>query len=291
MEIYGGVHLLDMEHYRSIVAFLQVPQAALDVAENRVLMPLHPDIPFLQYGFPPALLPLWSTGSPIYHGYWKHWFSTRRTTLVEMDVTQQRQTREIARSFAQLAREMVLFTISWNEGMIPAVWDFAAGVGISPTEVEQIARMVEKTGDQEKGLLALPLFADDPPMSCFPGDGQGYPGDFPCNAMTLTPQTVRNICTFEVEEDLRREIAALPFAPPWFAESNQSVVFNQLLQQEDYAGAWMSLNSTGWQFPQAKDAMRRLAEQVDVPGFGLLADAWISEPHGATPVTADTTSY
>jgi hypothetical protein len=279
-----------MTDYQQVFQFLGMPPLALEIAANRIQLPLDLTVPFHHYGFPPALLPLWSSEGAAYDGYWKHWFSPRKLTIVATEVAQKRRTHEVARDLPQVIRQMTLFTISWNEGIIPAARTFAYQTGVSDQELEQMERAIAEFGDHPDGWLTLPGFTEDPPLPCVP-DGRGYQGDFPYRGMALTPQAVRNICTFEVEEEVRRQIAALPFAPPWFTESNQSLVFNQLLQQEDYAGAWMSLNSTGWQFPQAKDAMRRLAERVEVPGFGLLADAWINEPHGATPVTADTTSY
>lgn len=279
-----------VEDYQQVLRCLGVPQLALQSAAGTVELPLDLTIPFHHYGFPPALLPLWSTEAAIYHGYWKHWFCPRKLTVVEMDVSQKRETREIARDFSQLIRQMTLLSISWSEGVTPAIRASTAQTSIGDQEVKLMEKAITVSGDHPQGWLTLPGFAEDPPLPCVP-DGLGYHGDFPFRGMALTEDNVRHICTFEVDDALRREIVSLSFAPPWFLTDEQAPVFERLLGRSDHAGAWMSLNSTGWRFEEAKEALRELGRQVDVPDFGLLVDAWISEAHGATPVTSDMTSY
>lgn len=278
-----------MADYQQVLQFLEAPQLAVQVAAGRIQLPLDLTVPFRHYGFPPALLPLWSTGA-IYHGYWKHWLSPRKITIVELDVAQKRRAHEVARNFPQLIRQMTLFDICWNEEVTATVRASARETDISDQEIEQMARAVAVYGDHPDGWLTLPSFAEGPPLPCVP-DGKGYHGDFPFEGMALTKENVRHICTFEADEVLRREIVALPFAPPWFLTDEQAPVFKQFMEQGDYAGAWMSLNSTGWLFAEAKAALKELGERVDVPGFGLLVDAWTGEAHGAAPVTADGTHY
>ena len=278
-----------MSDYQQVFQFLEVPLLAMETAAGRVSLPLDLAVPFRRYGFPPALLPLWSTGA-IYHGYWKHWFSPRSLALVEMDVAQKRQTHEVARNFPQLIREMTLFDVSWNEEIRPAVRDSARQTGISDQELVQMEEVVAASGDHPSGWLLLPGFAENPPRPCV-SEGTEYYGDFPFHGMALTEQNVRLLCTFEVDEPLSREITGLSFAPPWFLTDKQPPVFERLLQAGDYSGAWMSLNSTGWRFAEAAEALQRLASAVAVPGFDLLVNAWIDNGQGKVPVTADVAGY
>ena len=269
-----------MDEYAALFQFLNLPDAALETALGTLHFP-NTDAEFFNFGvFLPAMLPLWSTGSPSYVGYWKHWFSPRRLTVVQADIEENLLAREIARDFSQLVCIAVQAALSAEGSLSSEVRALVTQTKLPEQELDQIVQIAEVT-DEENGLLALAAFTGDPPLACFPEDGQGYPGDFPHDAMTLTPQSVRNICTYETSTRLFQQIVALPFAPPWFTETNQSVVFDDLLQQGDYEGAWLSLNSTGWKVADAKAALSRLAIQSQEPGLDLLVEAWSAQPHEA----------
>ena len=267
-----------MDKYAALFQFLNFPDAALETSLGTLHFP-NTDAEFFNFGvFLPAMLPLWSTVGPSYTGYWKHWFSPRRLTIVQADIEENLLAREIARDFGQLVYVAVQAALSAENSLGPEARILVARTEIPEQELDQLIQIAEVT-DEENGLLALAAFAQDPPLACFPENGQGYPGDFPHDAMTLTPQAVRNLCTYETSVRLSQQIAALPFAPPWFIEGDQSVVFDNLLQQGNYAGAWLSLNSTGWKVADAKAALRRLASQSREPGLDLLADAWSAQLH------------
>lgn len=267
-----------MDEYAALFQLLNLPDAALETTLGTLRFP-NTDAEFFNFGvFLPAMLPLWSTGGPSYVGYWKHWFSPRRLTIVQADIEENLRARETARDFSQLVCVAVQGALSAEDSLSPEVRALVARTGLPEQELDQIVQIAEVT-DEESALLALAAFAQDPPLACFPEDGQGYPGDFPYDAMTLTSQTVRNLCTYETSPRLSQKIAALPFAPPWFTESNQLVVFDTLLQEGDYAGAWLSLNSAGWKVADAKASLRRLADQSREVGLDLLAEAWSAQPH------------
>jgi hypothetical protein len=59
----------------------------------------------------------------------------------------------------------------------------------------------------------------------------------------------------------------------------QLEIFRQLLDTDDFAGAWLSLNSPGWRFGEARSAIKLLSAKVPDPEFAVLADAWSSLPH------------
>jgi hypothetical protein len=268
--------------YRSLYHELRLPQAAIDIAFRSIALPFYSsEDSFDAYGFAPALLPLWTgDGIPTYIGYWKHWFGTRQMTLVKVDAEEFYATREVARTFPQLACEAVLRAIESADALTPKITEFGIKAGLTLAEMQPIEKIWQEYGDEDAGLISLPAFASAPPLACFLEENgyQGYTGDFPHDAMRLTEEAVRNMCTEETSRELQRRIAALPFAPPWFMTKAQAPVFDALLQQGDYQGAWMSLNSAGWRFIEMKDALRRLAGAANVPGFSLLAAAWTSVP-------------
>ena len=269
--------------YQSLYDALPLPQAAIDIAFRNIALPFYSaENSFDGYGFVPALLPLWTgDGIPTYTGYWKHWFGTRQMTLVQVNVEEFYGTREVARTFPQLACEAVLCSIESIHALTPEITEFGTKAGLALAEMQQIEEAWQEHGNEAAGLISLPAFASAPPLACFwEEDGyQGYAGDFPHGAMELTEEAVRNMCTEEASPELHRRITALPFAPAWFTTKTQAPVFDALLQQGDYQGAWMSLNSTGWRFAEAKDALHRLARAANVPGLDLLAAAWAAVPH------------
>lgn len=266
-----------MDEYARLFRFLNLPDIALEMTLGTLHFP-ETDAEFFNFGvFLPAMLPLWSTEDPSYVGYWKHWFSPRRLTIVQAYIEENLLAREVACDFNQLARVAAQSMLNSQGSVSAEARAIAVRTGIGEPELQQINQIAQAT-DKEEGLLALPVFAQDPPLACF-AEGQGYPGDFPHVGMTLTPQSVRSVCTFEAGEQLHQQIAALPFAPPWFTASDQAAVFDDLLQRGDYEGAWMSLNSAGWKVAEAKTALRRLADQSREPGLDLLAAAWSAQPH------------
>lgn len=279
-----------MNPYFPLFPKLGLPGAAQAIAFRTLEAPFYTDTPFDGYGFVPALVPLWATDSPAYTGYWKHWFTPRQAVFVEIDLDSGGSPREIARNFRQMTQCMVFTALVMEAALIPAVRTFAAAVGLSPAEVETLAALRE-TGCGAALLLRLPLFAADPPLGCLGGDLASYRGDFPHDGMALTEQTVRQLCTSEVSDALCRRIRALPFAPAWFTQADQLPVFNKLLQEDDLSGAWLSLNSTGWHYLEAKEALRRLAARAGEADFSLLADAWIAEPHENNGLSPESAAY
>lgn len=208
---------------------------------------------------------------------------------------------EIARTQQQLFCEIVLSAMGDAGGMAENIRGFGKRVDLSPAEMEQVEHVWNEWDSEREGLLELASFSANPPLACLDGAGDysAYTGDFPHEGKPLDEAALRNLCTFEVSPEQLPVLAALPYAPPWFPAalqepvpemiSPQESVFNHCLAQSDYSGAWLSLNSSGWAFLTAKDALHRLAEESKAPGLDLLAAAWSAVPHeknGRTPQLA-----
>ncbi len=277
-----------MNKYKDL--FLPLPPAAMEIAFRTLEIPFYTDTPFNAYGFVPALIPLWATDSPSYTGYWKHWFAPQRQpTFVEVYVRDEYGATEISRDFMQLMLRVLLIAITIEGTVTSDIQKFARQAGVNPTQLTEIAGLAEANGADDAILINLPAFAPDPPLTCYQGDAQDYPGDFPHDEMALTAPGLSSVCTFEVSEELGERIRHSPFAPPWFTTTDQPQLFARLLQKDDLQGAWMSLNSAGWRFAEAKEAIRQLERQSSIPGFDRLVDAWTAEPHessGAVPEEA-----
>src|SRR6516165_4324004 len=101
------------QHYEVLARSLGIPEIAISIARGDIEIPVATyRAPAGDYGFPPALIPLWSDGSmPEYIGYWQHWFVPRKPVLVKCDVESGYYVTEIARSFDQLLRPIALETM------------------------------------------------------------------------------------------------------------------------------------------------------------------------------------
>ena len=95
----------------------------------------------------------------------------------------------------------------------------------------------------------------------------------------MTPSNLRRSCTLEFTPAQVAQIANLADAPPWFSTTDQPSTFDALLEARDFSGAWMSLNSSGWPFSRAKQAMEALAVAAGDAQLELLASAWCGQPH------------
>ena len=102
-----------MEAYVQVYDFLKIRPAIVDCALGHIDPPIITmEAPAGWYGFPPALVPIWSEGSgPNYIGIWKHWFTERPWSFVQMYVGADRKTIEIARTQEQLLSVIAMMAI------------------------------------------------------------------------------------------------------------------------------------------------------------------------------------
>ncbi|MBY0574884.1 MAG: hypothetical protein K2P84_14485 [Undibacterium sp.] len=264
-----------MNEYKKLYEILKLPDAITDLALGNLKFPDEAcNQPALCYGFPPALLPIWSNpDAMIYTGYWKHWFSDRRPSFVRLYVNIAYRTKEIACDATQLFQEMILEELTSHEGVTDEVSDFAKHLGV--TNVEELNNLSIDSGDDPEGLLTLPAFKERAPLMCFE-DHSRYVGDFPHRGMALTYENMAKSCSLELGEILEKEFFHSPVCPPWFMPIMKKELFYQLLDDKKYADAWFTLNSNGWLFDDAKTALSKLAESVSDKDFHQLAESWLS---------------
>lgn len=267
-----------MKHYEKVYRALGLPPTALEVALGAIPLPFaDASAPFSLYGFPPALIPIFSDSSgPAYHGFWKHPLGARATTLVHLSVEIGYRADEVARNVEQLFTRIVLTAIGVHDRVTPEAERFATGVGL--TDLAALDQLSMEAGYCLPDLRGHPPFDRDCPLGCF-DDPNDYDGDFPNRALVERGGDLRRICVLEVDHDLQQRIAARPEAPPWFTTRDQPATCRALLDAGDLAGAWMSLNSPGWRFADAKLALRALADRADDPALSVIAEAWIAERH------------
>jgi len=266
-----------MNEYAQVYLTLGLPRQALAFALARIPNPLPTiETPFSQYGFPPALIPIYSNRYPWYVGFWKHWFCDRKPCIVTVVPEEGYAATEEYRTFDQLASHLVLRHIVAEDGVTDETWALAQGLGV--VDVPALDAISTVTGDDVQGMSDASAFLNDPPWQCRKDDAT-YRGAFPQPKQIVAQIGLRNVCGLELTEEQRAHACQLASAPAWLRSRHQRPVFDSLLASGDLAGAWMSLNSPGWEFRAAKHALQALADRTADDAFRVLASAWIAQPH------------
>lgn len=264
--------------YDTLAATLALPQLATEMASGKIPIPIPgATAPAALFGFPPALLPLWSDGNgPFYVGYWWHWFCPRHPTLVEMSIEAGYRVLEIARSIEQLLTVVALRRICLDDGITAVSSDFARQCELS--DLQAIDDLSLKTGDELHGLIVHPLFSFDPPLAVAMHANQ-YRGDFP-GIIDGLPVHLGGAAGLEFRDEVMATVRQYSGVPIWLGETNKPALFAELLAQRRLGDAWLCLNSPGWQFAQVRTALCQLRQESGGNiRFGQLVDAWASLPH------------
>jgi hypothetical protein len=228
------------------------------------------------YGFPPALLPFWSVGSgPGYVGLWKHWFSEREPSFVEMWIEDGFRVSEIARSCEQFYIWVCLRCTVDADGVSEKVRRLADELrGVDLEAIDRVSLADEVNSALRTEFAA---FRRCVPLRHLPA-ATLYDGEFPWEeraSPSLTSWSTDRVSPFECSKDLWSKLLASVGSPSWFAERPVDG-FSAALVRGDSAAAWMAINQPGWDFADAADALRTLSRKVDDRAFDSLVEAWCS---------------
>jgi hypothetical protein len=271
-----------MTLYANVFDVLALSPVARDFALGRLPLPsVTLRTPFPSAGFPPALVPIWMSPTGLdYFGYWRHFFTARHVSIVRCAAQDGFLAIEVARSISQFFAYECLSQLANCDGITPEIERFAADTGLDLPELDRISQDV---GDDPAAVFRRPPLNSDLPWIAVRRTPDDYRGDFPSPSMAADVDVLRSTCTLEYTPELLAKFAALPAAPPWFHPTDKPALFQQLLAGKDFQGAWMTLNSSGWYFIQAKGALAMLADAAGSKVLNVLAEAWIGEPHDGVP--------
>ncbi|MDG9669395.1 hypothetical protein ONV78_16775 [Hahella sp. CR1] len=259
--------------YKSLLINMGFPLLASEIAAGDIALPFFVEQNPELYGFLPGLIPLWRDNGRMV-GYWKHWFCRRSTTIVIERPQVEYLHSEIARSLDQLLYLACFDDIVSEDGVSDELRHIASAISIQG--LDELNELYEDYGDDKACLMRLDVFKRNPPFHL---DSSGYKGDFPNKNMIFSKELLTKTCLTEFDENLKPQVSTLEESPYWLKTDDQEPLFYQLLEDSNFAGAWMSLNSNGWRFSDAKKAMLKLAEKANNPTFSLLANFWSSLPH------------
>ena len=160
-------------NYKKLLKSEKYPKEILDIFDGTVEVPdftieapINPD-----FGFPPALIPLWSNGSwPGYVGLVKHWFGDKPDIYVQY-YSELNSYVEIARDFEQL-KAWLVFDFLCNVPAPDEVGRFAESIGFCSAEkVENIFSDCDDISE----LRRLQIFNRDLPAVIEKGEEYGEP--------------------------------------------------------------------------------------------------------------------
>lgn len=267
-----------MKEYDEVYEMLGLPEGIRSLSLGKLGIPRGVvEQPARCYGFPPAMIPIWSEPDAlIYTGYWKHWFSNRLTSFVRLYVNVACRVKEIACNAEQFFQYIVLQEITFAEGLTAEVAEFSKSLGVE--NADELDQLSIDSGDDPKGLLALSEFKALAPLICF-DDQRLYENNFPHRGMKLNYESMSESCSLELNEQLEKDFIHSSDCPEWFKTTNKKKFFYQYLNEDRFKEAWFTLNSNGWSFEDAKKALIGLAEKSVDKEFHKLAESWLSLDH------------
>jgi hypothetical protein len=223
------------------------------------------------YGYPPALIPILNSDNPSYLGYWKHHFSARPANFVELSL-------EIAVAYeeARNARDFILNIVFKYVEMRNIDTNMRSFIQYAfPNEEERIVKTVKEYGDSTSGLKNFAEDERDLPLESLETDGS-YGGFHPISSRDIYSKyrIIENelICGFEYDQDLRN--LELELEMPWLnIDSHKYDLYKFYYSKAQFAEAWMTLNSSGW---EAGDAIYALEAMTKISNSRTLEDIYIA---------------
>lgn len=237
-----------------------LPDDLLKLASGEPVLPKYSldAPPFIQGGFPPALVPLFgNSGGGAYYGYWRHWFVPRAPTFVNVDIESGFRATEVSRTAEQFKLYVVAKLINLDSPIQGVKRCFAA-LHIAGT-FDALRRTVAGRSWYE-ALSNRAEFRADPPRGMNP---PVYKGDFPSG------DSERVACSLEVRATQSRARSGV----------QQRELCERAIASSRFDEAWVRLNSSAWTFGEARDVILKLASAADQPDFTRFANAWASQDH------------
>lgn len=258
--------------HKELLVDLGQPVPIIDVYSHKVDLSKLAYVPLRSpYAYPPCFVPIFEYGTaPSYRGVLSHYFVSRSMTYVNLLAHQGFFLYEYARTSEQflmrLFVELVSLEEDWNEVVAQASMVWKIDDARSVFELWQ-----EKEDDCFKEHSSFRANQPYTPLFCH----SEYSGDFP--SPDLNFQSLESYCGVEMEE--YRDRMVVESAPGWLTASRQKPVFDHLYQKRDFAGCWMSVNSRGWEWSELRNAVDRLAKEVEDKKLHLQAEEWLSHNH------------
>ncbi|MET4083682.1 hypothetical protein ABIB40_003654 [Pedobacter sp. UYP30] len=262
-----------MQKLTAIYNELGVEKTLIDLSNQKI------EIPYLDtynnpdqywYPHPPVLIPLFIGHGASYKGILCHFFSPRKRSYIEYEL-EWGFMLEFARNVDQIYAQMVLDMDMVAEGLDDKILKFCDDVKFK--ESGEVDIFADKYGNVISDYNKLIHLVENTPLT-YLEDITSYTGNYPSSETVLNEKQVYNACSFEITNiNFLRNI---PNLPRWLITGNpQKDLFDELINNDDLKGAWLTLNSTGWLLKDVAKGLEKLKSKTDDNLFHLVADNWI----------------
>ena len=255
-----------MMNYYEVVEKLDLDSLFVPIVSGTIELPFLIEQTRSPYGFPPAMIPLWLEDID-FVGFWHHWFTNDRIKSLVLQMPElDYVVIERARSIRQLVI-IYLYERLCSLGYVDSLAHIISSA-IGFQGVAKLFTIFTANGPGLEHLLVLEEFNKNPPQSCTMSKN-----------LNLTKEQLMSFTSFDFNELERAQFGSN--VPEWFLSNDMEGTFLEFLKKKDYKSAWMTLNSSGWEFTQAKIAILKLSEVAGCPRFKDFAESWASLPHEA----------
>ncbi|MDR2223276.1 MAG: hypothetical protein LBE34_11150 [Flavobacteriaceae bacterium] len=254
---------------------LQISPALIDLVLERVEIPnnvgQYSSVDNYWYPHPPVLVPFFLDSGSYYRGVLKHFFCSRQVTFVDYSL-EVGHFWEKARSSKQFITELILDIIMLEDGLSATIVDFFKQIDFK--EYNEIDTFTLTYGNIPEYYDKLINFEVNTPLIYVKSIEQ-YDGDFPSTERLFNKAQVYNACSFEIANQMYLE--DIVDLPDWLKPKvNQQELFKQYIIENKLKEAWLTLNSTGWELGNVREALCLLKTKTDDKLFHLVADRWIN---------------
>lgn len=258
-----------MRQYAELIRKMGFSEILCKCISSQIPYPIETISTPVWLGFPPGFIPIYlDISSGLYYGIWYHFFSNKPYSFVQLSVEDAHRITEISRNEEQLFNYLVIKAIVLDDEITPMVRVFADSLGLQ--NLSELDKFTMEQGDDVSEIYKLDAFSYNTPL--FFGENMDeYDGYFP----TLDYKTTELWSSFEISDSIWANWPESLPKPIWLSGDSLKNLFYSYLETGDLSGAWQCLNSTGWRYVEAIDAIKKLSLCSKNNYFSLLSETWV----------------
>lgn len=252
-------------NYREIFEQLDMSERLTEVALGETELPSWSiEVDNEPEGFLPAMVPIWREDTS-YYGVWVNPITGSFYYGYSNPETDYRVSKLSDTSSGFIF--LYLFNEISINGMVDEVRHAADVLGVEG--IEDIHETYNQHGFNPESYIKLQSIVNDFGLNDVYGS--------PLFSLPGSSKDIESYCSVEVPEDA---ISTLAYLPEWFDRSRVEALFYRYIDCGNANLAWLTLNSNGWPFSQAKVAFSAMAEKFPDNFFlNRLAELWCSFSH------------
>ncbi|WP_034341732.1 hypothetical protein [Deinococcus misasensis] len=215
------------------------------------------EIPYYPYGSVPGMIPLmsWMGIGPVYYALWIPWYSDRTPYFVVSHLCESYKVKRIANTEEEFIKYLLfeMLDLGINFDILE---NLANNFGIF--NIKDLISYYSKYGhpNEVKG----PNFENTKEILL----GSNKNSD------------LHDLAGLEVEENKIEQLFNLN-KPAWLTNENKLELYNHYIKQGNIKYAWLTLNSEGWLFSDARIAVAQMLNIIQDDVFNLQLSSWLED--------------